>query len=414
MAMKTKTEISFFKKIHFIKIILWFFLLLIGIFLSYLLVSVFVYSPQYVYRVLVWQESDAFDWLKFPSHPLKAAKTPYIFETKLDPQIPQIFAAIAQTDNWESYLTENHTQSFIVLKDGVLVYENYFNDTNRGTMLTSFSMAKSFTSALIGIAIQDGYIHSVDEPITNYLPELSDRDKRFSNITIRDLLLMSSGLEYKEMRFPGLNSDDPLTTYYPDQRKLALENTKIIEQPGVTFSYNKYHPQLLGMILERSTGKTVTAYLQETIWSPTGMEHDGSWSIDSLTSDFEKMETGVNARAIDFAKFGQLFLQNGTWQEKNIINPDWIQKSTQPYFPDSSGFYYPEWFVNLPGNAYYTYMWWGIQVEPGIYDYFAGGDKGQFIYISPRSSLVIVRNGIDYGIPFTQWIDIFYNFSIQY
>ncbi len=209
MEMKTKIEISLFKKIHFRKIVLWFFLLLIGLFLSYLLVSVFVYSPQYVYRVLVWQESDAFDWLKFPSHPLKATKNPTIFEVDLDPQVPQLFATIAHSDNWDFYLTENQTQSFLVLKDGILVYENYFNDTNRETMLTSFSMAKSFTSALIGIAIQDGYIHSVDEPITDYLPELSDRDKRFSNITIRDLLLMSSGLEYKEMRFPGLNSDDP-------------------------------------------------------------------------------------------------------------------------------------------------------------------------------------------------------------
>lgn len=272
-------------------------------------------------------------------------------------------------------------------------------------------MAKSFTSALVGIAIDEGYIHSVSDPITDYLPELASRDSRFEMITIRDLLLMSSGLEYKELRFLLLNGDDPLTTYYPDQRAIALENTKIIDRPGEYFLYNKYLPQLLGMILERSTGVPVTEYLQEKIWTPLGMEFDGSWSIDSEASDFEKMETGVNARAIDFAKFGQLFLNEGSWNGKQVISEAWVAESTQPYFPANNASYYPDWFSGLPEDGYYAYMWWGIAIEPGIYDFLAEGDKGQFIYVSPRKSLVIVRNGITFGVPSETWLALFHEFA---
>jgi CubicO group peptidase (beta-lactamase class C family) len=281
-------------------------------------------------------------------------------------------------------------------------------------MVTSFSMAKSFTSALIGIAIHEGYINNVDDPITTYLPELAERDARFHDITIRDLLLMASGLEYKEFRAFLLNGDDPLTTYYPDQRKISLENTNIIDPPGAYFQYNKYHPQLLGMILERTTGMPVTSYLQTRIWDPLGMEFDGSWSTDSEASDFEKMETGVNARAIDFAKFGLLFLNGGLWQGEQVIPESWVEESTQPLLPDNYADYYNDWIKAMPGRGYYKYMWWGMAREDGFYDFTAEGDKGQFIYIFPQKNLVIVRNGIHYGIPSEEWLKLFYEFASQW
>jgi CubicO group peptidase (beta-lactamase class C family) len=225
---------------------------------------------------------------------------------------------------------------------------------------------------------------------------------------------MSSGLEYKEFRFPGLNSDDPLTTYYPDQRWLALNNTKAIDPPEAYFQYNKYHPQLLGMILERSTGGTVTQYLQTRIWDPLGMEYGGSWSVDSEQSDFEKMETGVNARAVDFAKFGQLFLDGGSWNGQQVIPREWVEESTQPFLPDDHESYYPDGFSDLPGLGYYTYMWWGMGREEGDYDFTAEGDKGQYIYVSPERSLVIIRNGIDYGIPYNEWLHLFFDFASEF
>lgn len=226
---------------------------------------------------------------------------------------------------------------------------------------------------------------------------------------------MSSGFEYEENRFPGLNGDDPLTTYYPDQRYISLNNTHIIDSPGNYFLYNKYHPQLLGMILERTTGMPVTDFLQQKIWDLIGMEFDGSWSTDSKKSDFEKMETGINGRAIDFAKFGQLFLNGGTWNNRQVISQDWVEESTKPYLPADYSTYYPsDWFSGLPGQGYYQYMWWGIANENGSYDFAAVGDRGQFIYVSPQHEVVIVRNGIDYGIPFDDWFDLFYRFVSEY
>lgn len=379
-----------------------------------LVLAVLVYPPEYVYRVLVWQDSDAFDWQKFPSHPLSAAPTPYHFKVAPDPRVKELFQQLSGTKDWNRFLEENETQAFIVIQNGTILYENYFNGTKRDSIVTSFSVAKSFDSALIGIAIQEGYINNVNDPITDYLPELAERDPRFNEITIRHVLLMASGLEFKEMRPLLFNGDDPLTTYYPDQRKITLENTHIIDPPGLYFQYNKYHPQLLGMILERATGMTATTYLQTRLWDPLGMEFDGSWSTDSKESDFEKMETGVNARAIDFAKFGVLFLNGGLWEGNQVIPEAWVDESTQPLLPENYPDYYNDFVKALPGQGYYKYMWWGMASEGDTYDFAAEGDKGQSIFVSPQKDLVIVRNGTDYGIPAEEWLRLFYEFASQF
>ena len=246
--------------------------------------AMFAFSPQYVLRVLAWQESDAFGWQKFPARELRPAETPFQFEADPDSRAPQLFQSLAGVDDWDAYLEETETQAFIVIQDGTVLYERYLNDTQRDSIVTSFSVAKSYTSALIGIAIEEGYIGSVEDPVTDYLPELAARDPRFESITLRHLLLMASGLDYQAYRSLLFDGDDPLTTYYPDQRKITLENTHIVDPAGEYFRYNKYHPQLLGMVLERATGMTVTEYLQSKIWDPLGMEYGGSWSLDSKQS----------------------------------------------------------------------------------------------------------------------------------
>jgi CubicO group peptidase (beta-lactamase class C family) len=387
---------------------------LVALIVIALAAAVVTYPPEYIYRVLVWQESDAFDWQKFPSHPLQAAGTPFRFEVSPDPRVEELFSQLTGAPDWGRFLAGNRTQAFLVIQDGVIRYENYFNDTQRDSIVTTFSVAKSFDSALIGIAIDEGYIQSVDDPITDYLPELALRDARFKEITIRDILLMASGLDYREMRPLLLNGDDPLTTYHTDQRRITLENTHIIDPPGAYFQYNKYHPQILGMILERTTGISVTDYLQAKIWDPLGMEFDGSWSTDSVDSDFEKMETGINARALDFAKFGQLYLNGGSWQGAQVVPRAWVDESTQPLLPSNYGEYYSDWFGAMPGRGYYKYMWWGMARPDGGYDFTAAGDKGQYIYVSPRKDLVIVRNGTEYGLDSLQWLRLFYDFASQY
>lgn len=387
---------------------------LILFFVVALAAALLAYPPEYVYRVLVWRDSDAFDWQKFPSRPLVPAAAAHRLAVALDPAISRTLADVAGTTDWEAFLAKNHTQAFVVIRGGTIAYEGYFNGTQRDSIVTSFSVAKSFASALVGVAIDEGRIANIDDPMTRYLPELAARDSRFREITVRHLLLMASGLDYQAFRFFLLNGDDPLTTYYPDQRKISLQNTHIIESPGRHFRYNKYHPQLLGMILERSTGIRVTRYLQEKVWTPLGMAYGGSWSTDSRASDFEKMETGVNARAVDFARFGLLFLRGGEWGGQRIISRAWVEQSTGPWFPPNQAGYYPEAFSTWPGRAYYGFMWWGFARPNGTHDFAAQGDKGQFIYVSPSHDLVIARFGTEYGLSARAWMQLFYRFADRY
>jgi CubicO group peptidase (beta-lactamase class C family) len=370
-----------------------------------------VYSPVYVWRLLTHGQSEQSDYLEFfPLSPLTTSPTPFTFASAPDEgRVRSAFEPAFGTDDLEMFLTDTGTQAFIVVQDDQIIYEHYFNGAARETMLTSFSVAKSFDSALVGIAIDEGFIGSVDDQITYYLPELADRDVRFDDITIRDLLSMASGLEYRELRWALFNGDDPITTYYPDQRKAALEFPEIVEAPGRHFSYNKYHPQLLGMILERATGMSVTEFTQTRLWDRLGMEYDGAWTLDR-DGGFEKMEAGLNARAIDYAKLGRLYLHGGSWEGVEVVSHAWVDDSIALDPATHTAEYYRLSFgpaVYDDGAGYYGYLWYGYLRAGEEADFAAEGDHGQFIYVSPSRDLIIVRNGTEYGIPWARWLDGF-------
>ena len=409
-----------------LKVFGWSIGILLGVLVLGLLVATLLYPYEYVRRVVAWGvlppgwfDSHYNDYLNnFPQRRLEPAPTTFSFdEVRDEARVSGLFETILEVEDFDAFLEDAHTQAFIIIQDDKILYEKYFNGAERDSMLTSFSVAKSFTSALVGIAIEERYINSVNDPITDYLPELSKRDPRFENITIRHLLMMASGLSYQEMR-PGIfNGDDTLTTFYPDQRRAALEFTRILDPPGEYFLYNKYHPQLLGLILERATGRSVTEYMQEVLWDPVGMEFSGSWSLDSETSGFEKMEAGVNARAIDFARFGRLYLEQGNLDGEQVIPAEWVAESTGVDPSTQSDAYYPDEFGQTIFNSlegYYKYMWYGYFRDGGEYDFAAEGDHGQFIYVSPHKNLIIVRNGVEYGIPWYEWVAAFYQFASEF
>jgi hypothetical protein len=376
----------------------------------------------YLYRCIVWGNSDIDDYKRFTSHPIQNGSSVFYFQKDLEKE--RIFASKFRTiqytyqgrtitDPLENLLQSTETTAFIVIQDDVLLYENYFNGYNRDSINTSFSMAKSFDSALIGIAIDEGYIKSVDEPITNYIPEL--RNKGFQNVTIRDLLTMTSGIKYKEGLL--LWGDDTKTYYATNLRSMALNEVTMKEEPGKFFWYNNFNPILIGMILERATHKSVSQYLEEKIWKPLGMEFPASWSTDSKEHDFEKMESGINARAIDFAKFGRLFLHKGNWEGKQIISEHWVVESTRPNQVENPEYY--KYYDNDPlkiffraENGYYKYFWWGYRRNDTNYDFFAMGKYGQFIYVSPEKNLIIVRNGKDWG-KVDSWQKIFFDIAAK-
>jgi CubicO group peptidase (beta-lactamase class C family) len=147
-------------------------------------------------------------------------------------------------------------------------------------------------------------------------------------------------------------------------------------------------------VLERATGQNVSYYLQEKIWQPIGMEFDGSWSLDSKQSGFELMQAGINARAIDFAKFERLYLKNGSWNGSQVVPAEWVAESTQEdRFIDRAAYYPQIDFFHENKNGYYRYFYWGLHRDDGQYDFSALGKYDQIIYVSPQADLIIVRNG---------------------
>jgi CubicO group peptidase (beta-lactamase class C family) len=372
-----------------------------------LLVSCLLYPPTYVFRLIWWGNADVNDYRRFPAQELETGPSDFAFRRDLDEErVAALFEAQPEVDRLDEFLAAHDTQAFLVIQDDAILYERYFNGAARDSIVTSFSVAKSFVSALVGVAIGEGRIAGVRDPITTYLPELAERDPRFSKISIEDLLRMSSGIRYVE--FPFLNGDDAKTYYYPDLRTLALQQTEVVGEPGSAFLYNNYHPLLLGLILERATGVPVAEYLQEKIWKPLGMEYPGSWSLDSSASGFPKLESGINARAIDFARFGRLCLNQGAWQGRQIVPAAWVAESTRMEPVADRGSYYPDEF-DLPGaELRYGYMWWGICRGEDECDFAAVGNLGQMIYVSPRCKLIMVKNSSGYGdLTWHQWDDLF-------
>jgi CubicO group peptidase (beta-lactamase class C family) len=264
--------------------------------------------------------------------------------------------------------------------------------------VTSFSVAKLVLGTLVDLAVAEGRISSIDAPVTTWLPELLQRDPRFDRVSLRHLLNMNAGLYHTE--YPFVTSDGAKTYYWPDLRALALTRTRIERPPGQAWLYNNYHPLLIGLVLERATGMPVTSYLEQRLWQPAGMAADASWSLDSESSGFEKLESGINARTLDFARFGQLYIDQGVALDgRRVLSAEAVRAATSP-----DGAVPIEQFR---AGAYYKHFWWGQRRADGAYDFSARGNHGQFVFVSPRNHVVIARNGREYGVPPPVWMRLF-------
>jgi CubicO group peptidase (beta-lactamase class C family) len=339
-------------------------------------------------RAIRWGSSDVNDYRRFAERRVESAPPVYHYAAAARQALP---GSIEFSDRGQrqraatlDLLTRNGTTSFLLIRDDLLVYEGYFNGTRRDSIQTSFSTAKSVGSTLVGLAIADGSIRSVDDPIVKYLPELERQDNAFGAITIRHLLEMRSGLRYKETWLPW---GDPAKTYYdPNLRRRALAS-RIATPPGQRWLYNNYNPLLIGMILERATGRKVADYLQEKIWKPLGAEYSAGWSTDNEKDGFEKMDSGINARAVDFAKFGSMFLHGGKWNGRQIVPAEWVREATGL-----------EGSIRVHDQIRYKYFWWIYPAADGHPPAFAAiGNLGQFILVSPEERTVIVRFGTNPG-----------------
>lgn len=330
-------------------------------------------DSSYLARYVFLNAVDISDYKVFPERQIQNAAPVFHFGPAEQNAILPILNQASPNSNMDRFLEQNGTVAFLMVCNDKLVVERYYDGYDHASICTSFSTVKSFVSAVVGIALHEKLIHGLDDPITRYLPEL--KAPHWSEITIRHLVSMSSGLGYKANGFFPWN-DEPRVYYSLDLRGLACKATKA-ESPGMHFHYNNYNLVLLGMILECVTGRAVSEYLQEKIWKPLGMEFPASWSLDSQHSGMEKMESGLNARAVDFAKFGRLYLRRGDWNGKQIIPESWVHEST-----------------TIEPNAAWTnykYLWWLPRSGKGRF--MAVGNLGQFIYIAPDKDCIILRFG---------------------
>jgi CubicO group peptidase (beta-lactamase class C family) len=184
-----------------------------------------------------------------------------------------------------------------------------------------------------------------------------------------------------------------VNTYYgTDLRDLALSETEIERPPGQQWLYNNYNPLLLGLVLERATGMSVSEYMATRLWQPLGSEFDATWSLDSEWSGFEKMESGLNAAPVDYARLGELFIHDGEWNGTRIVSEGWVRAATAA---DATG----------DPAEHYQYFWWIDTERPGRF--YALGNFGQYIYVAPDADTVIVRNGRDWGVDNDTWLAAF-------
>lgn len=354
-------------------------------------------ESTYLGRWFAWNFSDIKDYEKFPNRKVSNFGPAFHFASGANDsslkKISYTFKEREISKMLEDFVEQTETTALIVIKKDTIQIEAYGNGYNRSSINTSFSIAKSITAMMMGVALDEGAIHSVEDPITTYLPELVNSDPKLKSVTLSNLLMMQSGFFYRDHDLVW--GDKPKNYYHPCLRNRVL-SVKLDEPPGARWQYMGYNPIMCGLILERVTNQTVSHYFQEKIWEKLGMEFEASWSIDSEADQMEKMESGVNARAIDFAKLGRLMLNGGKWNGEQIISTAWVDDCTSL---DGS--------VQAWEGVHYKNFWWIYPANENHPQSFAAtGHLGQYIFVSPEEQTIIVRFGKSQG-KVDSWIRIF-------
>lgn len=281
------------------------------------------------------------------------------------------------------------TFSFLVIKNDSIIYEKYAENYSDTLKTNSFSMAKSVISMLIGVAIKEGKIKSIDEPVFNYLPEFKEGEK--SKIKIKDLLMMSSGLNWNESKsYKNLIAvffSDIMEAYYGNDLYKLCMKTQLVSTPGVYFDYKSGDTQLLAFILQKATGVNVSKYFQEKIWKPIGANQDALWSLDQQNGN-EKAFCCISSNAKDFSKLGKLILNKGKWNNSQIIDSAYLADALSPknlITPDAEKV------------DYYGYQFWLLPQFKDENIIYMRGTLGQIIIVIPQKNVIITRLGTSEG-----------------
>lgn len=337
-----------------------------------LLAIVIAVSPLYIQRGITRNFSDVTDYRFFDNAIVKKGKGEPWKKSESDHQ-----KTLSQ-DHLDS-IVENKSLAFLVIQNDSIIYEQYWRGYSDSSLSGSFSMAKSVVSLLMGIAIEEGKVKSIEDFISDYIPEF--KRKGTDTIRIKDILTMSGGFDWTEsyMNIFGKTAD----IYYGDRVQKVVGNLKAAYPPGTEYYYSSAETQMIGWVIENAYGKTIPELFSEKIWSKIGAEHDALWSLDK-ESGVAKTFCCINSNARDFARLGKLVLQKGMWDSTQIVPADYIKSATNP----------ATWLKDRDGNTldYYGYQFWIMNYKGLTIPYFRGV-KGQFIYVIPEKNAVVVRLG---------------------
>jgi CubicO group peptidase (beta-lactamase class C family) len=276
------------------------------------------------------------------------------------------------------YMDTWMTSSFLIVKNDQVIYERYWDEHHPETVSNSFSAAKTVVSILIGIAIEEGDIKNLDEPVRKYIPEFSGKGKE--KITIRHLLAMSSGLDWTESGKNPLSEN--AESYYGWDLRGLVTRQHVERPPGKDFIYQSGNSQLLAFILEKATGKDLSHYASEKLWKPIGAESDAFWSLDK-ESGAEKAFCCLYSTTRDFARIGKVLANHGKWNDKQVIPASYFDEMVKnPEMTTEEG---------VPNTRYGLHIW--TYVSNGHPVYYCRGIKGQYIIAIPDEQLIIVRTG---------------------
>ncbi|MFK8009650.1 MAG: serine hydrolase domain-containing protein [Saprospiraceae bacterium] len=311
------------------------------------------------------------------------SSSPTRLPVNISHQLPKTFQSNGQSVDVQNFIDRSLTTGLMIIHKDTIIFENYTRGLTPETTHISWSMAKSFVSGMIGIAIEERKIKSVQDQITDYLPQF--KGTGYEGVTIKDALEMSSGVGFNE-DYSDFNSDiNRFGRYFAlgqsfEKFALSLKNAR---KPGTFNHYVSIDTQVLGMVLKKATGKTITEYMQEKIWTPMGMEDDAQWIIDE--DGMEMALGGLNATLRDYGKYGLLYLQEGNWFGKQIVPQSWVKKSVAMDGPHLQ----PGVNEFSSSDMGYGYQWWIPQEADGAF--LASGIYNQHIYIQPNRDLVIVK-----------------------
>jgi hypothetical protein len=313
----------------------------------------------------------------WPVSVLEAPLKKHVYPKASTLSLPNSFQFEGQEYNTKKFLKDSWTTGLLVIQNDSIVFEDYYLGNTESTRNISWSMAKSFISAIMGIAIEDGYINSIEEHVEVYVPELIGSS--YEGVRIKDVLQMSTGVKFNE-DYGDFNSDINRWgrgfALGGSQDEFAGSLEREVE-PGTVNHYVSINTHVLGMILKKATGKTITDYMQEKLYNPLGMEYNGYWLLDG--ENMEMVLGGLNLTLRDYAKAGSLFLHNGFFNGEQIVPKNWVKESVTPDGPHVQ-----------PGESFgYGYQWWIPKSDQG--EYMAMGIYGQYIYVNPTTKTVIVQ-----------------------